>query len=260
MAEPVIVKSVTQKGEKAAMIHFTVGEAAWSPDYATAVKLIGKPLPSDWRLEKGDYGPKALPPKKGGSGGAPAWRNTKEGFLAEQEGRQRWQQVEEDRRDRRTALMQAAPLLVEHGAERVVATAEFFYDWLKDHKTSPAAGPAVTPTEGAATKGEGEQNPRGLAPNGDWDRQPSPAGGTSLAEGEAAGTEPGEGTHSDSGKPSPGFTTKPKDCTHRARIDVSKIGGPKTYVDGEWAPRIMVGGQPRCSLCGTPAVKYLEAV
>jgi len=255
VAEPVfLVTGISRKGEKAALLHFKDNtiKPVWTPDFELAQTLVGKPIPADWVRKDGEYGPQAFPPKKGGSGGAPAWRNTKEGFLAEQEGRQRWQQIEEERKDRRTALMQA--VILRPDTTGLVAVADELYRWLR---SSPAAGPAFTPTEGVATKGEGKQNPRGLAPNGDWDRQPSPAGDTSLAEGEAAGKEPGEGSSS---LPSPGFTIKPKDCSHRVQINVSRIDGPKEYVDGDWAPTIQVGGQPRCSLCGTPAVKYKEAV
>jgi hypothetical protein len=111
-------------------------------------------------------------------------------------------------------------------------------------KASPAAGPAVTPTEGAATKGEDKQNPRGLAPNGDWDRQPSPAGGTSLAEGEAAGTEPGEGSSS---LPSPGFPIDPSKCDHKTS-------------SGRWVQWRMPtnGSAPVCPKCGTPKLVAME--
>jgi hypothetical protein len=108
--------------------------------------------------------------------------------------------------------------------------------WSREElEASPAAGPAVTPTVGAATTAGATPTPVARASRG-------AAGDTPSVEGEAADTRPGEGQP----KPSPGFPNLPKDCDHKA--------------DGEWAPRIQVGGQARCSLCGTPAVKYLEAV
>ena len=264
MAEPVfLVTGISRKGEKAALLHFKDNtiKPVWTPDFELAQTLVGKPIPADWVRKDGEYGPQAFPPKKGGSGGAPAWRNTKEGFLAEQEGRQRWQQIEEERKDRRTALMTAAevakafiavdptPKTSPRPGTVIGDLAETFYQWLR---SSPAAGPAVTPTVGAATKGEDGDHGKPASAS-------SPAGGTSLAEGEAAGTEPGEVVQS-SLSASPGFTIKPRECSHRVQIDVTTVGGPPEYVDGDWAPTVQVGGQPRCSLCGTPAVKYKEAV
>jgi hypothetical protein len=220
------VKTVTDKGDKAALLILDDGsKPIWTPDRELARTLVGKPIPGDWVRKDGEYGPQAFPPKPKGQG---RYRDTKEAFDAEARSRAAWQQVEEERKDRRTALMQAGQATSE--TLDIIEIADVFYEWLR---SSPAAGPAGFPSRkasaGAASKGEGMTSP-------------SSAGDTSLADGEAAGTEPGEGQP----KPSPGFTTKPKDCSH-------KIGD-------EWAPRIMVGGQPRCSLCGTPAVKYLEAV
>ena len=99
-------------------------------------------------------------------------------------------------------------------------------------KTSPAAGPAVTPTEGVATKGEASAPAH------------SPAGGTSLAEGEAAGTEPGEGSSS---LPSPGFPIDPSKCDHKTS-------------SGRWVQWRMPtnGSAPVCPKCGTPKLVAME--
>jgi len=75
-------------------------------------------------------------------------------------------------------------------------------------KASPAAGPAVTPTEGAATKPETTLRKDGGAGT------PQGAGGTSLAEGEAAGTEPGGVVQSSLSAPS-GFPIDPAKCDHK---------------------------------------------
>lgn len=116
----------------------------WTPvERDVAVALIGKPIPDDWFRKDGDYGPQAFPPRKGGGGGGgqAAWRNTKEGFAAETEGRQRWQQIEEERRDRRTALMQAVALTGDgRNLVEVMADAEFMYDWLRETSGAVAAG------------------------------------------------------------------------------------------------------------------------
>jgi hypothetical protein len=56
--------------------------------------------------------------------------------------------------------------------------------------------------------------------------------------------KPGEGISSAIGKASPGFPKLPKDCDHKAGI--------------AWAPTVTIGGQSRCSLCGTPAIRYRE--
>jgi hypothetical protein len=41
------------------------------------------------------------------------------------------------------------------------------------------------------------------------------------------------------------FTVLPKNCSHK--------------IDDEWAPTIVMDGKSRCSLCGTPSVKYRES-
>lgn len=76
----------------------------------------------------------------------------------------------------------------------------------------------------------------------------------SAVSGEVTADEAGPGeyeptTESSSG-PATKFTVKASECSHRVRIPDSD--------DTAWAPTITVAGQSRCSLCGTPAVKYLE--
>ena len=134
--------------------------------------LLGKPIPEDWTRRDNENGPMALPPKPKGGGGLTAWRNTKEGFEAEAAGRRRWQEIEEEKKDRRTALMQA----VEHrrlgeAPEAVIRLAEQFYDWLRE--SSPAAGPAAQ-TAGVATT---EARPRTPPQAGALRRGRRPPGG-----------------------------------------------------------------------------------
>ena len=104
------VKTVTDKGDKAALIQLEDGsKPIWTPDREVARTLLGKPIPADWTIKEGEYGPQALPPRKG-AGGMVAYRNTKEAFDAEAKSRAAWQQVEEEKKDRRTALMQAVAI------------------------------------------------------------------------------------------------------------------------------------------------------
>jgi hypothetical protein len=243
-----IVKTVTDKGDKAALLILDDGsKPIWTPDRELARSLVGKPIPADWIRKDGEYGPQAFPPKPKGQG---RYRDTKEAFDREAGSRTAWQREEEDRKDRRTAVMTAA----EHFGDRWPVVAEEMYEWLRSSParsdepqasapagdtTSPAAGPAEFPSRkasaGAASKGEGAGG-----------SDSSPAGGTSsVVLGEAtADREPGEENLSASGKTSPGFPNLPKNCSHK--------------VDGEWAPTVTIGGQSRCSLCGLPAIRYRE--
>ena len=149
-----VVQEVKQNPKKPenAFVKFLDGTEAWCPSWEAASKLkIGEPLPPDWRQDEGDYGPRVFPPKPAGTGrsGAPAaFRNTKDGFLAEQEGRQRWQRVEEERRDRRTALMQA----VIANPDAWGSVADDMYHWLRITASAPQAEevPSSEPVRGAA--------------------------------------------------------------------------------------------------------------
>lgn len=175
------VVSVERKGEKAAIIHLDGGEKVWSPEYEKAAALtVGQPIPSDWTMKEGDYGPQAFPPRpRGGGGGAPAaYRNTKEGFEAEQAGRLRWQEREQDGLNRRTALMQAVAMQAsEVAAENgsLLDLAEDFYLWLrKDQSTksapipSGAVGAEAPPSSAPPTSESGgatTTKPKGKGPS-----------------------------------------------------------------------------------------------
>jgi hypothetical protein len=127
------VAGVVQKGEKAGLISFDDGgKPAWTPDFAKAkdVLKVGQPLPADWTLKDGEYGPQAFPPRPKGEGPKTAWRNTKEGAEYEQE-----------RMDRRTALMQAVAV----GSGIPTELADKFYTWLR--KTSGPAEAHMGKTE-----------------------------------------------------------------------------------------------------------------
>jgi hypothetical protein len=189
---------------------------AWTPDLEAVKSWGAGPIPDDWELRDGKRG-KLLVKRRGGGGGG--YRGSKEAFDREAESRLAWQREEEDRKDRRTALMTAA----ESFGDRWPVVFVEMYEALR---SSPAAGPAPARADGAATSERNAPAPR--------------AGDTSSVEGEAADAKPGEGAS----KPSPGFPKKASECDHRA--------------DEDWAPTVAIGGQSRCSLCGTPAIRYRE--
>ncbi len=168
------VTAVQPKGEKNALLILDDGTQVWTPDIDKAKELkLGEPIPPTWTMKDGQYGPQAFPPRegKGFGGGATAFRNSKEGQFYEQE-----------RMDRRTALMQmvAAAGLLGKVSEDDLKMAEWFYAWLRKSAGSapssappntgsdrspfrPEPGPsAVEPgkaaadTSGAAGKGTGE--------------------------------------------------------------------------------------------------------
>lgn len=219
----------------------------FNADLADALK-VGTALPEGTTEEPPKF-EGALPslrlPRKG-SGGT-AWRNTKEGFEAEQAGRRRWQEIEEERKDRRTALMTAferTPVMPgTDDWELILAGAERMYDWLR---SSPAAGPPTNPERGGAGVATKPTASAGVAGVG--------AGGTSSGSGGGKGkaapepdTEPGE--TSDGTSPSalsPGstiFPVDPKDCTHR-------------FPSGSW---LRWNAQGLCPKCGTPKIVAMES-
>jgi hypothetical protein len=125
---------VEKKGDKAGILVMSDDTRVWTPDKALGDTLVGKAIPEDWTQKQGEYGPQALPPKpKGGFGGPAAYRNTKEGQLAEQL-----------RMDARTAVMQATVEGV-----FIKDTADEIYKWLCQASgadlasVSPAAGGVV---------------------------------------------------------------------------------------------------------------------
>lgn len=141
---------------------------AFSAALADALEK-GKPLPEGTTEEppkfEGAMPSLRLPrPRGAGGGGATAWRNTKEGAEFEQRNRRAWQGFEEERRDRRTALMQAVqgagPETYRAGS--IIEVADSFYGWLRQ-TLSPGAGNmgpgglgTVSPGESSTSVGEGE--------------------------------------------------------------------------------------------------------
>jgi hypothetical protein len=106
-----------------------------------SVPEVGKPLPDGWEIATSKAGKpyvKVPKEKKGGFGGAPAYRNTKEG-----------QAFEQQQMNRRTALMQAVewclPLGDVIGVASLLANADSIYSWLQSSPVlgRAAAAPAV---------------------------------------------------------------------------------------------------------------------
>ena len=114
---------------------------AWTPELELLKALGDGPIPPEWTLRDGPRGKQLLPPKKGGGGG---YRNTKEAFEAEAASRRAWQELEEERKDRRTALMTAA----EHLEGDVLEAAESLYAWLRG--TAPGSAQNRSPSRSEA--------------------------------------------------------------------------------------------------------------
>jgi hypothetical protein len=175
----------SEKVPTAGFVMFADGIEAWTPEVAKLEPLVGKDLPPDWTLRDGPRGKQLLPPKQGG-GGPAAFRNTKEGFLAEQAGRQRWQEIEEDCRDRRTALMQA----VEDTKDKIggdwQARADEMYRWLKA-SGGAVSGERVSFGEGASNRPEATPPGNTSPPQGS--RQPPPGGDPTPEPATSSGLE-----------------------------------------------------------------------
>jgi hypothetical protein len=169
------------------------GSEAWTPELAKLEPLVGRPLPDGWTLKDGPYGPQLLPPKEKGAG---AYRNTRDGFLAEQ-----------DFMNRRTALMQA---MAQYAVDRqgdakpglnIVLRANDLYAWLKDPSTS-AGSPPMRAARGDTA---GNSSPPPTADKGAASEPlplPEDDSGvalTSPAAPNAAGTSGGEGRQSGEG-------------------------------------------------------------
>lgn len=121
------IREIVKAKGKGYLLHWDdeTKKPAWTPDDSRGALEVGKPLPDGWTISEGDYGPRALPPKK--QGAPTAFRNTREGFLMEQ-----------DFMNRRTALMQAVTARPNYDPHiGTVKIANDFYAWLSK-KSSPS--------------------------------------------------------------------------------------------------------------------------
>lgn len=161
------------------------GKFRWYVDFVDGTKAVcfseaakeletGKPLPDGWVIEppkQEGWTPMLKAPRKGGFGGAPAaFRNTREGFYAEQQSIHR-----------SVALDKA---LVFHGmrvepptVEQLLRTANELYGWLS--LPSPGGQSSVPATNEGGGKSQTTRAPGKAA------RAPEPAQGT-LGEGPPA--------------------------------------------------------------------------
>ena len=150
------VTEVQAKGDKAAILVMDDGSRVWTPEKDKADALVGKPIPGDWTQKEGDYGPQAFPPREkkgfGGGGGAAAYRNTKEG-----------QAYEQERMDRRTALMQAVYACGEGAYAKGTADwsslADGFYTWLRKTAGGGGIGEVRSPSASTSTPAASTGNP-----------------------------------------------------------------------------------------------------
>lgn len=204
-----------------------------SADMETVQSWNGKP-PDDFELKDGKNG-KILVQKRGGGGGG--YRNTKEAFDAEAKSRREWQVLEEERKDRRTALMTAFENGVEVGSDVAVGAAlraaERMYDWLRE--TSGGGSRATAPDR----SGEGSRH----APSPD---RPRPGEGIDAEESSAR-----------SGSaltPSPGFPVDPAVCDHK-----TASGAWVKWVAARSGEGLMTVSQQVCPKCGTPKVSAMES-
>jgi hypothetical protein len=198
-----IVKTVQDKGDKAALLVLDDGsKPIWTPDRELARTLVGKPIPPDWVRKDGEYGPQAFPPKQGKGG---RFRDTKEAFEAEAASRLRWQELEEERKDRRTAWMTAAEQRNE--VVDIIQLADVGYEWLR---TSPAGGSLAPPAGGTTSAPVQQARPE--------ERQPRPRG-SGAEEGTGGGSVDREATAVVAGpntaQASPGFPMSPEECNHK---------------------------------------------
>ncbi|HWP38365.1 MAG TPA: hypothetical protein VNL18_12510 [Gemmatimonadales bacterium] len=125
----------------------------------------GAELPEGWEIRTSQNGKRYLgPPKKGrdGKSWTPAWSNTQEG-----------QAYEQERMDRRTALMQAVAYSSGGSLEELLSIADVFYSWLRQNQNSAAAPLVASPSMPAADAAAPGADSAALTSTASGDRCPS---------------------------------------------------------------------------------------
>jgi hypothetical protein len=152
--------------------------------------LVGKP--SEFVIEDGGLWPNGekrplkvkLPAPAqgfggGGGGGQAAFRNTREG-----------QAYDQERTDRRTALMQAVAMSPGGAPLDITQRATFFYDWLRETSGEAGSG-ARAPVSPGSTSGEGGSIDTARPISPDQSRSPEPVDGEATGKGERGETSGG---------------------------------------------------------------------
>jgi hypothetical protein len=214
---------------------------AWSPEFAKLEKLNGLPIPEGWSLRdnKQGTGKVLLPPKERGGGG---FRQSREAFELEAKSRERWQLLEEERKDRRTALMQAREMMSDPASGVWTGTlyelADEMYAWLRASgaeaagEPSSAAGAGLDPAPG--------KHPRS-SDRGKVAAAEAPEGGRAQA------TVEGSDDAGTSAKPSGStYPFDPASCRHR-------------FPSGNWLHWATEDGKEVCPRCGTPKLAAMES-
>lgn len=149
----------TQEGESRTAWHVSLDGGPEVPCYdaRAAQWQVGQDLPPGWEVRTSQAGKRYLagPREQRRTSAAAAWRSTSAGFAAEQE-----------RMDRRTALMQAVALVAGTGAAigEALRVAEEMYAWLRETAAQPSDRGGGEGTEvGAAVGGSGGET-GGTAP------------------------------------------------------------------------------------------------
>lgn len=209
---------------------------AWTPHTFEEVQAWNGQTPPNYELKDGKRG-KVLVEKR--SGPAPAYRNTREAFEAEARSRREWQALEEDRKDRRTALMTATEYVRDaaanlpmpiHEVPLVLNAAKRFYEWLR------TSGEGEGSEAGLPTSSGRVDQPVQASPGSSADAHPAADSGTG---GDAAGTAP----------PARPFSVDPAKCDHKRS-------------NGKWVPwqiRSSADHTFVCPKCGTPKLLAMEA-
>lgn len=230
-----------------------------SADQATVEGWNGA-VPAEYELrQKRDSTEQILVEKR--SQGAPAYRNTKEAFELEAASRRAWQLIEEDRRDRRTALMQAIAAVVASGrgfdlptwGEYGVPIADAMYRWLKDPGVS-VSGKGSAPASSGGETGEASPPEHHVPGSGEVPSLSAPGPGHPGSEGEmAAGEDLRDKGESSRDEPVVGpapsehvYPVDPTVCDHKR-----SNGKPAKFTDPE--------GVARCQKCGTNWVSVVES-
>jgi hypothetical protein len=226
---------------------------AWTPQTVEQVQAWNGTVPDGWELKDSKKGNKVLVEKQQRGGGG--WRQSKEAFELEAAGRLRWQQFEEERKDRRTAAMTVYERTkgMDIRVGTILREAEELYDWLRETSGSGTAPAAVDGSRDKARPDPGTTPGAPQSGPGSTESDVQAKPGTGSREGAAgaprtAPTAPG-GVQADAsqGPAPPGaYPMTPDLCNHKA-------------ASGKWLPTRQVQGQPVCPRCGAQAVIYRES-